>query len=96
MKRQALATVRPPRGSIAYRCFLPSPSFLHLEPDLDQAADPLRFCKLTTNEDAGALGTDRLVMWVFLVDSEDFPGSVYRSLIVLRDDKGAGENEATN
>jgi hypothetical protein len=35
-------------------------------------------------------------MRVFLVDSEDLPGSIYGSLIVLRDDKGARENEATD
>ena len=35
-------------------------------------------------------------MRVFVVDSEDLPGSIYGSLIVLRDDKGARENEATD
>ena len=31
-----------------------------------------------------------------MVDGEDLPGSVYGSLIVLRDDKGASENEPTD
>jgi hypothetical protein len=31
---------------------------------------------------------------MFMVDSEDLSGTVYRPLIVLGDDEGAGENEA--
>jgi hypothetical protein len=33
---------------------------------------------------------------VFMVDSEDLSRSIYGSLIVLRDDEGASENEATD
>jgi hypothetical protein len=33
---------------------------------------------------------------MFVVDGEDLSGPVYRSLIVLRNNKGARENEATD
>jgi hypothetical protein len=62
----------------------------------NQTADGSLFRVFATNEHARAFGTDRLVVRVFMVDGEDLPGSVYGSLIVLRDDEGASENEATD
>jgi hypothetical protein len=61
-----------------------------------KAQDGSRVFILTTNEDARAVRPDRLVVWVSLCDSEDFSGLVYLSLIILRNDKGARENEATD
>jgi hypothetical protein len=60
-------------------------------PALDQAADSLRFRKLATDEYTGAVRTYRLIVRVALCNSEDLAGLIYRSLVVLRDDKGAGE-----
>jgi hypothetical protein len=61
-----------------------------------QTADGSLFRVFATNEHARALGTDRFVVGMFMVDREDLSGPVYGSLIVLRDDKGARENEPTD
>src|SRR5712691_2622753 len=59
----------------------------------NQTADGSLFRVFATNEHARAFGTDRFVVGMFMVDGEDLSGPVYGSLIVLRDDEGASENE---
>ena len=55
--------------------------------------DGLRFCILTTNEDARAFRPDRLVVRVPFRDCEDLSGPVYdRLLIVLLYDEGTSQN----
>src|SRR3981189_2647584 len=65
LKQQALATARPPGRSIVYRCFLPWPSFLGLQPELDQAgrkcsANSLGAQQQTRESRQGGLGNRRV------------------------------------
>jgi len=69
-------------------------SFLHLQAELDQAADGSLFRVFTTNEHARAFGTDRFVVGMSVFDGEDLSWPVCRPLIVLSDDESASDNEA--
>src|SRR5580704_17937280 len=53
-------------------------------------------CKLASDEHAGAFRADRLVVGVSVGYGENLSRSVDGSLAVLRDDEGAGQNEAAN
>jgi hypothetical protein len=51
------------------------------------------FRVFAANDDAGAFGTDRLVVGVPVGNIEDLPGGVCRRLAVLIDGEGTVENE---